>query len=87
MEKEDADPGFAPLHDRPKRGDSTPSLETRSDRLARGWAYEPPTFYEVNEAAAAQPRRRAFTRCQSVRSDTTDAALCDPVVATGTRTT
>lgn len=58
-----------------------------ADRLARGWAYEPPTFYEVNEAAAVQPRRRSFTRCQSVRSDATDCALCAPAAAAGSPTT
>ncbi|WP_165074743.1 B12-binding domain-containing radical SAM protein [Paludisphaera rhizosphaerae] len=37
-----------------------------ADRLSQGWTYEPPTFYEANEAAAAQPRRRPAERCQSV---------------------
>ena len=37
-----------------------------ADRLARGWTYEPSTFYEVNEAAAAQPRHRPAEPCRSI---------------------
>ena len=29
------------------------AMRREDRRLARGWTYEPPTFYEVNEAAAA----------------------------------
>jgi hypothetical protein len=29
------------------------AMRRENRRLARGWTYEPPTFYEVNEAAAA----------------------------------
>ncbi|MCC7087103.1 MAG: cobalamin-dependent protein [Pirellulales bacterium] len=43
-------------------------------RLARGWTYEPTTFYEVNEAAAALPRQHQATLCQSVRYATTNVA-------------
>jgi hypothetical protein len=57
------------------------SSRREARRLARGWTYEPPTFYEVNEAAAAQPHRLPFTRCESVRSRVTDAELCDPTRA------
>lgn len=42
------------------------SARREAARLARGWTYEPDTFYEVNEAAAALPRRRAATLCRSV---------------------
>lgn len=42
-------------------------------RLARGWTYEPSTFYEVNEAAAALPRRTTATLCQSVQCSSADA--------------
>lgn len=45
-----------------------------ADRLARGWTYEPATFYEVNEAAAARTRRHHATLCRSVRC----AASADP---------
>ena len=43
-----------------------------ADRLARGWTYEPTTFYEVNEAAAALPRRHHATLCRSVRCAASD---------------
>ena len=39
-------------------------------RCARGWSYEPPTFYEVNEAAALQKRLRPATLCRSVAAAT-----------------
>jgi hypothetical protein len=42
-------------------------------RLARGWNYEPATFYEVNETAAALPRRHHATLCRSVRCATSNA--------------
>jgi len=35
-------------------------------RMARGWTYEPPTFYEANEAALNLPRSRPAALCQSV---------------------
>jgi hypothetical protein len=34
------------------------TLRREEKRLARGWTYEPPTFYEKNEAAMAQPVAR-----------------------------
>lgn len=43
-----------------------------ADRLASGWTCEPTTFYEVNEAAAAEPRRHHATLCRSVRCTVTD---------------
>jgi hypothetical protein len=43
-----------------------------ASRLARGWTYEPTTFYEVNEAAAALPRRHRANLCRSVRCSTPD---------------
>lgn len=57
------------------------SSRREARRLASGWTYEPPTFYEVNDAAAALPRRHPFARCQSVRSHVNDDGLCDPTVA------
>ena len=42
------------------------TVRREAARLARGWTYEPATFYEVNEAAAAQPRHSPATLCQSV---------------------
>lgn len=55
-------------------------------RLARGWTYEPTTFYEVNEAAAALPRRHRATLCRSVRCATSgamsDAAILEPAEVT-----
>lgn len=44
-----------------------------ANRLARGQTYEPPTFYEVNEAAAALPRRREAALCQSVQCSSSSA--------------
>jgi hypothetical protein len=37
-----------------------------ADRLARGWTYEPTTFYEANEAASARPRLRRPALARSV---------------------
>ncbi len=53
------------------------TAQREAARLARGWTYEPPTFYEVNEAAAALTRRQHATHratlCRSVRCSTSDA--------------
>ena len=55
-------------------------------RLARGWTYEPSTFYEVNEAAAALPRRHRATLCRSVKcatsGATSDSAILEPAEVT-----
>ncbi|MDG3002291.1 B12-binding domain-containing radical SAM protein [Paludisphaera mucosa] len=48
-----------------------------ADRLARGWSYEPDTFYEVNEAAAAQPRRRRAALCRSVGCSATSSPAAE----------
>jgi hypothetical protein len=42
-------------------------------RLAQGWTYEPATFYEVNEAAAAMSRPQRATLCRSVGCAAPDA--------------
>ncbi len=40
-------------------------IRLEEKRLARGWSYEPPTFYEINDAAALNGFRGA-ARCLSV---------------------
>lgn len=40
-------------------------IRQEEQRLARGWTYEPPTFYDVNEAALADERHGA-ARCRYV---------------------
>ncbi len=52
----------------------------RSGRLARGWTYEPPTFYEVNDAVNLEECPSAV-RCRYV----TPAAVPLPAAETSRR--
>ena len=44
------------------------TLRREQQRLAQGWTYEPPTFYETNDAAITRPckGRPTATPCGSV---------------------
>ncbi len=56
------------------------SLEAR--RLRRGWTYEPPTFFEANDAAASRPEWRAARRGAWVEA----AAVSRPALGVAART-
>ena len=49
-------------------------MRREEKRLARGWTYEPPTFYERNEAAQ-----------RLAAGDGPPAALCQPLTCRGAR--
>ncbi len=46
-------------------------IRQEEKRLARGWTYEPPTFYEINDAVAPEGRPSAV-RCRYVTPETTN---------------
>ena len=48
------------------------SMHREERRLARGWTYEPPTFYERNEAAQ-----------RLASGDGPQATLCQPLICRG----
>ncbi len=49
-------------------------IRREEKRLARGWTYEPPTFYEINDAVAPEDRPMAV-QCRYVTPETTNPPI------------
>ncbi len=52
-------------------------IRQEEKRLAQGWTYEPPTFYEINDAVAPESRPMA-TQCRYVTADTSTHPCEEP---------
>ena len=59
-------------------------IRQEQKRLARGWTYEPPTFYEINDAVAPEDRPTAV-RCRYVVPETPEQPQEGPLPCLSTQ--